>query len=107
VVRERSAKPLYVSSILTRASILPFRFCRDAGWLDRVPKPSTINVDEPPTMPLLEKQYATLLETIPKVLPGRRPPGFGSGPIDLERREIQRDERKKLTRVTTARRNNA
>jgi integrase/recombinase XerD len=92
------------------------RFCHDAGWLDKVPKLSAIKVDEPPTMPLSEKQYATLLETIPKVFPREKAARVRAlvqlmrhsglairDAVTLEWREIQRDERKKLTRVTTAR----
>jgi integrase/recombinase XerD len=92
------------------------RFCQDAGWLERVPRLSPIKVDEPPTLPLSEKQYKTLLETIPKTFEGEKAARVRAlvqlmrhsalairDAVTLERNEIQRDQRKKITRVTTAR----
>ena len=92
------------------------RFCIEAGWLDRVPKLSAIKVDEPPTMALSEKEYAKLLETIPKVFQGEKAARVRAlvqlmrhsglairDAVTLDRREIQHDQKKKLTRVTTAR----
>jgi integrase/recombinase XerD len=37
------------------------RYCYDARWLDRVPSLSPIHADEPPTMPLTDKEYEKLL----------------------------------------------
>src|SRR6266576_1135931 len=42
-------------------------YCRDAGWIALVPKLSAIRVTEPPTMPLSDKEYETLLSKIPVV----------------------------------------
>jgi len=41
------------------------RFCHDSDWLARAPKLTKIRVDEPPTLPLTEKEYAALLKAIP------------------------------------------
>jgi site-specific recombinase XerD len=41
------------------------RFCFDSRWLDRVPRMSTIKADEAPTLPLTDKEYKKLLETVP------------------------------------------
>lgn len=92
------------------------RFCNEAGWIDRVPKLSAIKVDEPPTMPLSEKEYAKLLETVPKVFQGEKAARVRAlvqlmrhsglairDAVTMDRREIQHDQKKKLTRVTTAR----
>lgn len=61
-------------STITRALVQKrlrgfLRFCVDAGWLDRVPKLSPITMDEPPTMPLTEKEYADLLAAVPLEFP--------------------------------------
>jgi integrase/recombinase XerD len=41
------------------------RFCFDSRWLDRIPRMSTIKADEAPTLPLIDKEYKKLLETVP------------------------------------------
>ena len=41
------------------------RFCFDSRWLDRIPRMSTIKADEAPTLPLTDKEYKKLLETVP------------------------------------------
>jgi len=41
------------------------RYCYESRLMDRVPVLSPIKVDEPPTMPLTDKQYEMLLEAIP------------------------------------------
>lgn len=92
------------------------RFCHNAGWLDRVPVLSPIAADEPPTMPLSDAQYAKLLKTISEIFPAEkamrvralvqlmRHTGLAiRDAVTIEAREIVRDEKKKLTRVTTAR----
>lgn len=52
------------------------RFLHDDGCLQKLPRLSPIKVDQPPTMPLHDKQYKALLGAIPKALdhkgPGRR-----------------------------------
>ena len=45
------------------------RYCVDAGWLDRVPKLSPITMDESPTMPLSDAEYAALLAAVPLEFP--------------------------------------
>ncbi|PYT75378.1 MAG: hypothetical protein DMG41_38910 [Acidobacteria bacterium] len=42
------------------------RFLHDDGYLQRLPRLSPIKVDQPPTMPLDDKQYKALLGAIPK-----------------------------------------
>jgi len=42
------------------------RYCFETELIDRVPKLSAIRVDEAPTLPLSEAQYALLLEVVPK-----------------------------------------
>jgi integrase len=95
------------------------RFCLDSGWLDRAPKLTRIRVDQPPTLPLTDKEYAALLKAIPAT--------FGQHPypkdkrakvhalvqlmrwtglairdaVTLERSEIVNDG--KLTRIVTSR----
>jgi integrase/recombinase XerD len=93
------------------------RFCHDAGWMERVPKLSPIEVDEPPTLPLSQKEYEKLLHTVPKVFPQSqkaarvraliqlmRHSGLAiRDAVTLERSELAYDPKKKLTRVATAR----
>jgi integrase/recombinase XerD len=45
------------------------RYCYQARMIDRVPELSAIKVDEPPTLPLTDKQYAMLLEAVPTEFP--------------------------------------
>jgi integrase/recombinase XerD len=67
---------LYPSST-TRAKVQErlrgfLRYCYESQWIDRVPVMSPIKVDEPPTMPLTDKQYAKLLEVIPGEFPAKK-----------------------------------
>jgi integrase/recombinase XerD len=39
------------------------RYCYQAEWLPRIPKLSTVKVEQTPTMPLTPKEYARLLDT--------------------------------------------
>jgi integrase/recombinase XerD len=97
------------------------RFCHESGWLDRVPRMTTVRVDEVPTLPLTDEEYEQLLNQIPKT--------FGQHPfakdkpakvralvqlmrwtglairdaVTLERGEIQHDKAKNLYRIVTAR----
>jgi len=92
------------------------RFCHEAGWLERLPKLSPIKVDEPPTLPLSKKEYATLLETVPKTFDGEkarrvraliqlmRHSGLAiRDAVTLERSELVHDTKKKIHRVATSR----
>ena len=45
------------------------RYCYESRLIDRVPVMSTIKVDEPPTLPLTDKEYLKLLEVIPEEFP--------------------------------------
>src|ERR1035437_2664962 len=63
----------YPSSI-TRALVqkrlrgfLPY--CWGGGWLDRFPQLTAIKMDEPPTMPLTDAEYAALLAAVPLEFP--------------------------------------
>jgi integrase/recombinase XerD len=97
------------------------RFCLDSSWLDRAPKLTRIRVDEAPTLPLTDKEYAALLKAIPVA--------FGHPPfpkdkaakvraliqlmrwtglairdaVTLERSEIQFDKAAKLHSIVTSR----
>jgi integrase/recombinase XerD len=43
------------------------RYCYEAQWLERIPALPKIAVDEPPTMPLTDEEYAALLAAIATV----------------------------------------
>lgn len=65
---------LYPSSI-TRAKVQErlrgfLRYCFNARLIDRIPKLSPIKIDEPPTMPLSEAEYKTLIKAVPNVFSG-------------------------------------
>lgn len=93
------------------------RFCYDSKWLDRVPRLSSIQADEPPTLPLTATEYDHLLKTAPVSFSDRtkaaRVRAFvqlmrWSGlairdAVTIRRGEIIHDKAKKLYRVTTAR----
>jgi site-specific recombinase XerD len=58
--------PIYKSSY-SRSTVQKhlnhfLRFCYNAGWIDRIPKLSTIKIDAPETLPLTEKEYAEVLK---------------------------------------------
>lgn len=117
---------LYPSSN-TRSSVQArlknfLRFCYDSKYLDRVPRLSSIKVDEPPTLPLTAKEYAHLLATIPDTFSGHhcfapdkprkvrafvqlmRWSGLAiSDAASLEKSEIQYDKGKRLHRIVTSR----
>jgi integrase/recombinase XerD len=97
------------------------RFCLDSNWLDRAPKLTKIRVDEAPTLPLTDKEYAALLKAVPET--------FGHHPypkdkaakvraliqlmrwtglairdaVTLEREEIHFDKAAKLHSIVTSR----
>jgi site-specific recombinase XerD len=93
------------------------RYLHDAGYMERVPRLNTIQVDEPPTMPLTEKEYQALLDAVPVVFPDAqearkvcalirlmRHSGLAiQDATTLERGNIVRDARKKLYRIVTNR----
>ena len=45
------------------------RYCYESELIDRIPKLSPIKVDEAPTLPLSEVQYAKLLKVVPNEFP--------------------------------------
>lgn len=93
------------------------RFCNDARWLSQIPRLSPIKVDEPPTMPLSDKEFEKLLEKVPVCFPDSkkaqkvralvqimRYSGLAiTDTVTLERGELQHDTRKRLYRIVTAR----
>jgi integrase/recombinase XerD len=93
------------------------RFCHDARLLSHIPKLSPIKVDEPPTLPLTDKQFTDLVEKIPVVFLDsskqrkvralvRMMRYSGLAIVDavkLERSEMLYDSKKKLYRVVTSR----
>ena len=92
------------------------RYCFDAQWLDRVPHLSAIHVDEPPTLPLTDQEYKTLLAQCSKefqpvkakkihaLIQCMRHSGLAiRDAVPLERDEIQWDQKKKVYRVVTSR----
>jgi site-specific recombinase XerD len=65
-----SQYPSSITRALVQKRLRGFlRYCVDAGWLDRVPKLSPITMDEPPTMPLTDAEYADLLAAVPLEFP--------------------------------------
>jgi integrase/recombinase XerD len=109
-------------STQTRASVQQrlkgfLRFCHDARWLLQIPRLSTIKVSEPPTLPLSDKQFETLLGKIPVCFPDAerakkvralvrlmRHSGLAiTDGVTLERNELQHDSKKKLYRIVTSR----
>lgn len=66
----------YYPSSTTRASVRErlrsfLRYCFECRWLDRIPAVPKVEVDEPPTLPLTDAEYARLLSTIDRVRPLR------------------------------------
>jgi len=92
------------------------RFCYDARWIDRVPALSPIQVEEPPTMPLTDKEYEKLLAQCSKefqpvrarkvhaLIQCMRYTGLAiRDAVPLEQDEIQWDKKKKVHRIVTSR----
>src|SRR5579863_5642891 len=93
------------------------RYCYDARWIDRIPRLSPIQADEPPTLPFTAKEYHQILAAIPKSFPdsdkrkkvralvqAMRYSGLAiRDTVTLRRSEIQWDSQKKLHRITTSR----
>src|SRR5713226_3083134 len=97
------------------------RFCLESGWLDRAPKLTKIRVDEAPTLPLTDKEYARLLHAIPVAFgqhpfPKDKPAKVRAliqlmrwtglairDAVTLERGEIHFDKAEKLHSIVTSR----
>jgi integrase/recombinase XerD len=91
------------------------KYCYNARLIDRVPHLSAIKVDEPPTLPLSDSEYARLLSVIPTEFPDKRKQariralvqlmrytGLSiQDVVTLERSELQKDGN--VYRVTTSR----
>jgi integrase/recombinase XerD len=111
---------LYPSST-TRAKVQErlrafLRYCYELRLIDRVPKLSPIKVDQPPTLPLTEKQYGKLLTAIPEEFTGTKATRVHAlvrlmrhsglairDAITLGRNELKRDSHKNLYKVVTSR----
>lgn len=93
------------------------RFCYDNKWLDRVPRLSSIKVEEAPTLPLSSREYEKLLKTIPASFPDAHKAVRVRGlvqtmrwsglairdAVTLRRDEIIHDKAKGLYRIVTSR----
>ena len=95
------------------------RYCYDEKLVDRVPRLKPIKADGPPTLPLDDSQYETLLKHVPGVFKNDHPAqpkrvhallqlmrhsGLAiRDAVTLERGEIQHDPKKKIYRVVTSR----
>ena len=124
---------LYPSSY-TRAKVRErcrsfLHYCYEAQWIPRVPNMPKIKIDEPPTMPLTQEEYARLLDAIYVTTPRRwdgkmstqamtqqtrarvhalfqlmRWSGLAiRDAVTIERAEIQRDAARAIYRVVTSR----
>ena len=91
------------------------RYCHDSGSLKRLPKLSPIKVDEPPTLPLEEDEYDSLLKHCAAFNPSKakkvralvqlmRHSGLAiRDAVTLERDEIVWDKKKAVHRIVTSR----
>jgi integrase/recombinase XerD len=93
------------------------RFCYDSKWLERVPRLSPIQADEPPTLPLTPEEFNRLIKQVPVTFLDRvraarvralvlcmRWTGLSiRDTVTLRRDEILYDGKKKLHKVQTAR----
>jgi len=93
------------------------RFLHDEGHIQKLPRLTPINVDQPPTMPLDEKQYKHLLAAIPKTFEHEglarrmratvrlmRHSGLAIGDaVTLRRDSLVLDKKKNIYRVVTSR----
>lgn len=113
-------KAAYPSST-TRAKVQErlrafLRYCYESELIDRVPKLSPIRVDEAPTLPLSEVQYAKLLKVVPDEFPTPKASRVHAliqlmrysglairDAVTLERNELKWDPSAKLHRVVTSR----
>jgi integrase len=115
-----SWKALYPSSATrqqVQARLRGFlRFCYDDRLMEKLPKLSAIEVDEPPTLPLTAKEYALLLETVGMHFEGSKAAKVRAliqfmrhsslairDAVTVERSELSYDAKKKFYRVATAR----
>ena len=53
------------------------RYANSMGWIKAIPQIDKIKINVTPTLPLDEKQYLKLLETIPQIFETRRPERYG------------------------------
>ena len=95
------------------------RYCYDEKLIDRIPRLRPIKADGPPTLPLDDSQFKTLLKHIPEVFKDNHPAkpkrvraliqlmrhsGLAiRDAVTLERGEIQHDPKKKICRIVTSR----
>ncbi|WP_353070999.1 tyrosine-type recombinase/integrase [Tunturiibacter gelidoferens] len=92
------------------------RYCYESQLVDRVPKLSPIKVDEPPTLPLTNKQYTKLLQVIRDEFTDDKATRAHAlvrlmrfsglairDAVTLEREEMKWDNEAKLHRVVTNR----
>lgn len=113
----RTAYPSSTTRAKVQERIRAFlRYCYESELMDRVPKLSPIKVDEAPTLPLSEVQYAKLLKVIPDEFPTEKASRVHAlirlmrysglairDAVTLERTELKWDARAKLHRVVTSR----
>jgi integrase/recombinase XerD len=112
----------HYASSLTRSKVQErlrgfLRYCFNGKMIDRVPQLSAIKIDQPPTLPLSDRQYERLLKVIPEEFPSlakakrvhalvrlMRHCGLAiQDAVTLEPHEIQKDDKKDLYRVETSR----
>jgi integrase/recombinase XerD len=92
------------------------RYCFNARMIDREIPLSPIKVDEPPTMPLTDKEYNRLLAIVPLEFTGRKAQRVHAiiqtmrhvglaimDAVKLQRTELEWDAKKKIHRIVTAR----
>jgi integrase/recombinase XerD len=109
-------------STLTRSKVRErlrgfLRYCYQSEWLSRIPQVSKIKVDQAPTLPLNEKQFEKLLDSVYGTLEDKttqtkvhallqlmKNTGLAiRDALTLKREELIFDKPKKLYRVTTSR----
>jgi integrase/recombinase XerD len=92
------------------------RYLYNAQMIDRIPQLSPIRIDEPPTMPLSEKEYKRLLKEVPKEFSGNKAKRVHAliqlmrysglaiqDAVTLEQSELKRDGTNGLYRIETSR----
>jgi integrase/recombinase XerD len=120
LIKFRAAWEAAYPSSMTRQKVQErlrsfLRYCYESGALAKVPRLSPIKVDEPPTLPLTEKEYANLLSHCTAFNPDKakkvhalvqlmRHSGLAiRDAVTLERAEIVWDAKKKAHRIVTSR----
>jgi integrase/recombinase XerD len=92
------------------------RYCYESQLIDRIPKLSPIKMDQPPTLPLTERQYAKMLKVIPDEFSGDKAKRVHAlvrlmrfsglairDAVTLEKEEMKWDTKAKIHRVVTNR----